>query len=133
MKTIKTKEVRRILRKQYPKLKHIWLFEPKWVLLPGKQVQDILHGLNAREHQFKKRLFECDAFAMTANAEVKKIIADLDLSYSWAFWQAAVAYPRKGIHNQNIFINEHHEVKLFEPQRNSITNPDNGIVFFVGG
>lgn len=131
MEIITAKELRKILRKQYPKLKHIWIFEQRLSLLPEKQVKKLLCSLKTKEYQFKAKLFECDAFAMAANAEVKEKISDLDLEYSWAFGQASMAYPKKGIHNMNIFITENHEIKLFEPQTNIIINPDNETVFFV--
>ena len=131
MKVIKTKKIRKILRKQYPKLKHIWIFERKLILLPDEKVNEILNNLTTRNYQFKSRLFECDAFAIVANAEVKIKIAELEMPYSWAFGQASMAYPKKGIHNMNIFITENFEIRLFEPQTNIITNPNNEVVFYV--
>lgn len=131
MEIMPAKKIRKILRKQYPKLKHIWIFERKLMLLPDEKVYEILKNLIARENQFKKGLFECDAFAMLANSQIKLKISELDSPSSWAFGQASMAVPKKGIHNMNIFITENYEVKLFEPQNNEIIQPNKEIVFFV--
>lgn len=131
METITAKEIRKILRKQYPKLKHIWIFERELILLPGSQVDKILSGITAYKYPFKKKTFECEAFGIVAHAQIKIKIAELNLPYSWVFGHASVAYPRRGIHNQNIFITEDFKIKIFEPQTNIITNPNNETVFFV--
>ena len=131
MKIITAKEIRKILRRQWPKLRHIWIFDKKLVVLPDNQVNIILEGIDVYKQQFKNELFDCDDFALVANAFVKIKGSELCLSYSWAFGEASIYYPEKGIHNQNIFITEDFEIRLFEPQKNEITLPDNETVFYV--
>lgn len=131
MEIIPAKEARKILREQYPKLKHIWIFGRKLILLPYEKVYEILGSLTTYENKFKKGSFECEAFSILAHSEVKIKIASLDLPFSWAFGHASMAYPKKGIHNMNIFITEDHKVRLFEPQTNMIARPNDETVFFM--
>lgn len=131
MKVITAKETRKILRKQYPKLRHIWIFSRKVVLCSDDNIDLLLKKIEAYKCKFKKKVFECEAFALVANAEVKKIIAKLDVPYPLTFGEAAMVYPKRGIHNMNIFITEKYEIRLFEPQTNIITRPNGETVFYV--
>ena len=131
MKTITADKARKILRKQYPQLKHIWIFDKKLVVLSDEQVDKILQGISVYEQRFKVELFDCDDFALVANAFVKLETSQAALSHPWAFGECSFVHPERGAHNQNIFITEGLKVKLYEPQNQEITLPDGEIVFYV--
>lgn len=131
MEIIPAKKIREILRKQYPKLKHIWIFKRKLVLLPPEKVSEILRSITTYKNKFKKGSFECEDFSIVAHSEVKIKIAALDLPFSWAFGHASMVYPKRGVHNKNIFITEDYGIRLFEPQTNITVRPNNETVFFM--
>lgn len=132
MKIITADKLCEILIGQWPQLEHIWRFDKKFVVLPNKQVDEILKGIDVYKNQFKNELFDCDDFALVVNAFVKLEVAKLSLPHNLAFGEAAMMHPRIGVHNQNVFITEDFEVKLFEPQANKIILPGKGeIVFYV--
>jgi len=131
MKTITASKAREILKKQWSKLKHIWIFDRKLVLLPPKQIADVLKGIEVHKKQFKEQLFDCDDFALVSNAFVKLKVAELNFPYNWAFGEVFLVDPERGTHNQNIFITEDFKVMLYEPQNNEIIIPTEEIVFYV--
>jgi len=132
MKIVATSKVREILKKQYKQLKHIWIFDKKLVLLPSGQIDSILKGIDVYKRQFKDELFDCDDFALVTNAFVKLKVASLQFPHNWAFGECSLMYSDGEIHNQNIFISENLEVRLFEPQTNKIILPGKGeTVFYV--
>ena len=132
MKIVTTSKIRKILKKQWKQLKHIWIFDRKLVLLSSEQINSILKGIDIYKKQFKNELFDCDDFALVTNAFVKLKVAELQFPHNWAFGEVSMMHPEIGIHNQNIFITEDFEIKLFEPQANKIILPNKGeIVFYV--
>jgi len=141
MKIVATNKVREILEKQYSQLKHIWVFDKKLILLPGEQAKEILISIapqkiafvaDAYNQPFKDQLFDCDDYGLVANAFVKLKVAELNFSYNWAFGECSLINSNGDVHNQNIFITENLEVRLFEPQANQIILPRKGeTVFYV--
>jgi len=131
MKTITADKAREILKQKFPGLKHIWIFDRRLVLLPDKQVEEVLKEIEVYKKQFKDQLFDCDDFALVANAFVKLRIAERNLPYNWAFGEVSLVNPERGTHNQNIFITEDFKAKLYEPQNSEITLPGGEIVFYV--
>ena len=128
---ITASKIREVLQCQWPNLKHIWIFDRKLELLTQEQSEEILQGITVYKKQFKDELFDCDDFALVAHAFVKLKSAELLLPNSWAFGEVSLFYPQKGIHNQNIYITEDLKVKLFEPQTNITTNPNQEIAFYA--
>ncbi len=139
MKTLTRKKTTEILCKQkgWEKLKYIWMFDRKLVLLPDEQIEEILSGIEAYKKQFKDQIsaFDgeaCDDHSLVANAFVKLKIAELKLPYTWAFADISATNSEKmGVHNQNLFIRENYEIQLYEPQDNKITLPKGEIPFYV--
>ena len=101
------------------------------MVLPDEQVDEILKAIDAYKNQYKSDVFECEEFALVAHAFVKLKTSELNLPYNWTFGECSLVHPRKGAHNQNIFITEDLKVKLYEPQNQEITLPDGEIVFYV--
>jgi len=131
MKIVSAREVRKILRKQWPQLKHIWIFDRKLILLPQEKIDFILKGISVYKQQFKDELFDCDDYALVANAFIKLEVAKLKLDHNCVFGEAAMVHPEIGIHNQNVYITEDFKIKLFEPQANKTILPNGETVFYV--
>lgn len=131
MKIITAKKAREILRKQWPQLKHIWIFERKIILLSDDDIAGILENIEVHKKQYKSDVFECEEFALVTHSDVVLQTLGLGLPYNRAFGEAAMIHPTIGIHNQNIFITEDEEIRLFEPQANKIILPKGEIVFYV--
>jgi len=97
-----------------------------------KQLAEILKKADAYNQPFKDQLFDCDDYGLVANAFVKLKVAELNFSYNWAFGECSLINSNGDVHNQNIFITENLEVRLFEPQANQIILPRKGeTVFYV--
>lgn len=131
MVTISAQKIRELLKVQFPELRHIWIFDKRFVLLSRARVDDILEGVDAFKNTYKDELFDCDDFALVANAFVKLKSVELGLPNSWAFGEVSLVHPEKGVHNQNIYITEDFKIKLFEPQNNQSTDHNNETVFYV--
>ena len=133
IKIIATKQIREILRTQWPGLQHIWIFDKRLILLPLNQIKTILDSIYKKHrYQFQDETFDCDDFALVMNAYMKIEIASMNLSHNGAFGEASMIHSTMGIHNQNIFITDDLKVKLYEPQSDRTIEPGQGeTIFYV--
>ena len=128
MKEVSAKTVRDILRKQWPELKYVWVFDRRVSLLSYADAENILDNLQGFAQRFEYELFDCDDFSLVTNAFVKlKIASERETyKYNWAFGEVmgTTHLPGQGVHIQNLFITDDEKVFYYEPQLRQIQRPD---------
>ena len=133
METITAKQTREILRKRWPDLKHIWIFDRRLTLPILQNVQQALNDVQGWPGRFYHELFDCDDYALVTHALIKGWVASRDKkpTYNWAFGECSMDSPDLGIHNQNIFITDDHKVWFYDPQNRQMIEPKNEKTFYV--
>ena len=134
MEEISAKKVRGILRKQWPALKYVWVFDRRLSLLSYTDAENLLKNLRGFTQRFEYELFDCDDFSLVTNAFVKLRIAKQHETYryNWAFGEVMGEQYGVGVHMQNLFITDDEEVFYYDPQLRQIQRPDpHDSAFFV--
>lgn len=126
MKEVSAEKVRDILRKQWPELKYVWVFDRRLSLLLYEDAENILDNLQGSAQRFEYELFDCDDFSLVAHAFVKlKIASERETyKYNWAFGEMMGEQYGVGVHIQNLFITDDEKVFYYEPQLRQIQRPD---------
>ena len=137
---MKTKELKRELRKIFPKLYHIWFTDSEYSILKLTDLREILKDVSVKDFRFRSNVWDCDNFALQLHARIQKYQYDLiQLSEvknhkSWAFGEV-IGMKFRGEqknHTANICMTDS-GLMLIEPQNNKIWKAKQGddFVYFV--
>jgi hypothetical protein len=130
MRIIHSSELRTIIKKQWPELLHVWLFDQTYAAV---DVETFLNYYSKIEEmpEFDFNKFDCDDFSLLTHARIK-LIASKDLPHSIAFGEITVRREDIGdVHNLNVLISDDSKALLYEPQGEIFIDGANMKPFFL--
>ena len=118
MKNLTANRIRKILKKKWPKLKYVWLFNSNYTAIDIETFKDVILNLQPIEQKFDSKKFDCDKFALVTQALVSLVTAkDSSIDYDIAFGQIVIKHKiSKEIHAINVLIDSNEKIHLMEPQ-----------------
>jgi len=143
MKIISSKKVRKIFKEMWPmfeRLDEIWLTDKRYYCPTLKRVEEAVKKCGVIQRIPKDEAFDCDDFALVANALVRLYFIDHEWNKDGKRWYPiafgeAIGTKWNGwedVHSANICICEE-GVMLIEPQHGTIwkANSKNDNLFFI--
>jgi hypothetical protein len=127
MSNLSSDEIRKILKDEWPDLKHVWLFDPIYTVASRGAIASLIEPV---EQEFDKK-FDCDKFAMVTHAQVSLAVAsDMRFEYCVTFGQIAYKHSVSGeCHMVNLLLTP--EINVYEPQGGFYTNGKNMNPYYV--
>ena len=132
-----SKQIRKRLKKKWPKLRNIWLTDKKYLAVRQRELQLVLDDWQAdlKNYEYKPTVSECEEYALFLHAFVKlRQLRDRNDDYNWAYGEciASKLLGFKQVHSANIYLT-YNKIFMAEPQTGAFweVNPDEDSVFFV--
>ena len=142
MKTIKSEEIRGILKQTWPDLTddRIWPRDPEYKTLTISKLEEIIKACSVKDqYEYIEGGFDCDDFALQFKAAVRRYQYDEEIRntdetnmVSWAIAEClGMRFKgQDGNHNPNLSITDQ-GVIIIEPQTDEYWFADDDMVYFV--
>ena len=132
MKIIKSKNIRTILKNNWPNLKFIWPTDSQYIVMDFDELKDVVKKCSVRGFSSDGELWDCDNYALQLHAKVQSHQyklnkqKNLKMKNSWAFGECIGLNNNESLfqmgnppHAINIAITNN-GIALIEPKDDSV-------------